>query len=136
MKQNPSLKRPALTRISGELLDLRASLARLAGRLDLAQQLDEKAIVELKISNALQPLTLVHAALSSILTARGDLQSAEKQLSEVSASVSPEVQGTVELARAELSIRQGPISASRRSGPAIRRCISTMRTRTKTPRWR
>jgi DNA-binding winged helix-turn-helix (wHTH) protein/tetratricopeptide (TPR) repeat protein len=86
----------------GELLDMRASLARLAGRLDLAQQLEEKAIVELTISKAVQPLTLAHAALSSIFTGRGDLQSAEKQLSEVSASVSPEVQGTVELARAEL----------------------------------
>ncbi len=86
----------------GELLDLRASLARLAGRLDLAQQLEEKAMIELRVSNAMQPLILVHAALSSILTARGDLQSAEKQLGEISASVSPEVQGTVELARAEL----------------------------------
>ena len=57
-------------------------LRRLGGRLDSAQQLEEKAIGELNISNALQPLTLVHAALSSILTARGDLQSAKKQLSE------------------------------------------------------
>ena len=86
----------------GELLDLRASLARLSGRLDFAQQLEEKAVVELRVSNAMQPLILAHASLSSILIARGDLQSAEKQLSEASASVSPEVQGSVELARAEL----------------------------------
>jgi DNA-binding winged helix-turn-helix (wHTH) protein/tetratricopeptide (TPR) repeat protein len=86
----------------GELLDMRATLARLSGRLDLARQLEEKAVLELKISNAAQPLTLIHAALSSILTAGGELQSAEKQLGEVAASVSPEVQGTLELARAEL----------------------------------
>jgi len=91
----------------GELLDLRASLARLAGRVDLAQQLDEKAIVEMKISNALQPLALVLAALSSVLTARGDLQSAEKQLSAANTGVSPKIQGTVELARAELLFAKG-----------------------------
>ncbi|HLK17581.1 MAG TPA: transcriptional regulator [Bryobacteraceae bacterium] len=86
----------------GELLNLRASLARSAGRLDLAQELNEKALAELTISQAGQPITLVHAALSSILTARGDLQSAERQLRDVSESASPEVSATVELARAEL----------------------------------
>ncbi len=91
----------------GEVFGLRAALARLDGRLDAAQKIDEKAITELRVSNGAQSLTLALAALSSILTVRGDLQSAEKRLGEVSASIAPEVLGNIELARAELLLAKG-----------------------------
>lgn len=86
----------------GELLNMRASLARSGGRLDSAKQLNEQALAELAISKAAPPIALVRAALSSVLTARGDLPSAEKQLAEVIDSASPEIQANVDLARAEL----------------------------------
>ncbi len=91
----------------GEVFGLRAALARQQGRLDAAQQMSEKAVAELRASNGAQSLTLALAALSSILTARGDLQSAEKRLNEVTTSISPEVLGNVELARAELLLAKG-----------------------------
>jgi len=91
----------------GEIFGLRAALARLDGRLDAAQQVGEKAVTELRVANGVQSLTQALAALSSILTARGDLRSAEKRLGEVSPSIAPEVLGNIEQARAELLLAKG-----------------------------
>jgi DNA-binding winged helix-turn-helix (wHTH) protein/tetratricopeptide (TPR) repeat protein len=97
----------------GEVLQLRAALARLEGRLDIAQEMGEKAVTELRVSNGDFPLTLALAALSSTLTARGDLVAAEKRLGETSAaSVAPEALGKVALARAELLLAKGQFQLS------------------------
>ena len=96
----------------GEVFGLRAALARLKGRLDIAQKMAEQAITELRVSNGVQAMTLAHVALSSILTARGDLQSAERRIGEVSASIAPEVLGKIELARAELLFARGQFQQS------------------------
>lgn len=103
----PEAERTGAHEALGELFGLRAALARLNGRLDTAQEMGEKAITEQRVSNGAQALTLALAALSSILAARGDLPAAEKRLGEVSASISPEVLGSVALARAELLLAQG-----------------------------
>ncbi len=91
----------------GEVFLLRAALARLAGRLDAAQEMAEKAITELRVSNSTAILTLAHTAVSSILTARGDLGNAEKRLSDLSADNFLEGRGSIELARAELLLAKG-----------------------------
>jgi DNA-binding winged helix-turn-helix (wHTH) protein/tetratricopeptide (TPR) repeat protein len=91
----------------GEVFGLRAALARLDGRLDAAQQIGERAITELRVSNEVLSQSLALAALSSTLTARGDLQSAEKRLGEASVSIAPEGLGHTELARAELLLAKG-----------------------------
>jgi len=99
----------------GEVLQLRASLARLDGRLDEAKELAEKAIAEFRVTKSVEMLTLTLAELSSIATARGDLQSAEKSLGEASTMKYPNLQGTVypgaqgaiELARTELLFAKG-----------------------------
>jgi DNA-binding winged helix-turn-helix (wHTH) protein/tetratricopeptide (TPR) repeat protein len=91
----------------GEVYLLRADLARLHGRLDTAQELGEKAIAEIRASNSTGALTLALAAVSSTLTARGDLQNAEKLLVGANAPDYPEGQGMLELARAELLLAKG-----------------------------
>jgi DNA-binding winged helix-turn-helix (wHTH) protein/tetratricopeptide (TPR) repeat protein len=91
----------------GTLLQMRGTLARLEGRLNIAQEMDEKGVAELGVSKAPFTLTLALAALSSTLTARGDLVAAEKRLAETTSSSSPEALGSVELARAELLLAQG-----------------------------
>jgi DNA-binding winged helix-turn-helix (wHTH) protein/tetratricopeptide (TPR) repeat protein len=91
----------------GEVYLLQASLARLHGRLDTAKELGEKAIAEVRASNSNGLLTLALAALSSTLTARGDLDNAEKRLAEGKATDYPEGLGRVELARAELLLAKG-----------------------------
>ena len=90
----------------GEVLVLRAALARLDGRLDSAQEMGEKAVSELRITKGTGPLALAIAAVSSILVARGDLQNADKLL-ETSASNYPEGRGSIELARSELLVAKG-----------------------------
>jgi len=92
---------------SGEVFLLRATLARLAGRLDTAQEMAEKAVTELHASNSNALLELAAASVSSILTARGDLGNAEKRLAGPSIDDFPEDQGSIELARAELLLAQG-----------------------------
>jgi eukaryotic-like serine/threonine-protein kinase len=96
----------------GEVYQLRGTLARLEGRLDIAQEMGEKAVSEMRVSNGVGPLTLALAALSSTLTARGDLVSAEKGLGETSTSLALEVLGSVELARAELWLAKGQFPQS------------------------
>jgi tetratricopeptide (TPR) repeat protein len=91
----------------GEVYMLQANLARLHGHLDTAQELGEKAIAEIRASNSNGLLTLALAALSSTLTARGDLQNAEKLLVGANASDYPEGLGSIELARAELLLAKG-----------------------------
>ncbi len=85
----------------GEILLVRAALARTQGRLLPAQQFAEKSIEELRLSKS-NSLCLALASLSSILTARGDLLKAERVLAEATAEGYPEGRGTIELARAEL----------------------------------
>jgi len=84
-----------------------AALARLHGRLDTAQELGEKAIAELRVSNSNAGITLALAALSSTLTAQGDLANAEKRLVEAKPGNYPEGLGNIELARAELLLAKG-----------------------------
>lgn len=91
----------------GEVFQLRAALARLSGRLDLAEELNEKAIGELRAANSNAALTLAHAAMSSIQTARGNLQDAEKSLQATNTVNFPEGLGSAELARAELLLAKG-----------------------------
>jgi len=91
----------------GSVLVLRAALARFDGRLDSAQDLGEKAISELRATKGAGSLPLALAALSSTLTARGDLPNAEKRLAEASAPNYPEGQAAIELARAELLLAKG-----------------------------
>ena len=91
----------------GEVFQLRGALARLEGRLDNAREMGEKAVSEMRVSNGVGPLTSALAALSSTLTVRGDLASAEKRLGETVASGVPENLGNVELARAELWLAKG-----------------------------
>ena len=96
----------------GEVLLLRAALARLQGRLDVAQNLGEKGISELSASKSTIALTLAHAAMSSIQTARGDLQNAAKSLDQTNPMNYPEGLGNVELARAELLLVKGQFQAA------------------------
>jgi DNA-binding winged helix-turn-helix (wHTH) protein/tetratricopeptide (TPR) repeat protein len=91
----------------GEEYMLQADLARLHGRLDTAQEMGEKAVADLRASNSTGALTLALADLSSTLTARGDLQNAEKLLVGANAPDYPEGLGRIELARAELLLAQG-----------------------------
>jgi len=91
----------------GEVFRLRADLARFNGHLDIAQDLCEKAITELRASNSTDPLIMAHAAMGSIQTARGDLDHAGKSLVETNAMKFPERLGSVELARAELLLARG-----------------------------
>jgi tetratricopeptide (TPR) repeat protein len=91
----------------GEVYLVQANLARLHGRLDIAQELAEKAIAELRVSNSNAEMTMALAALSSTLTARGDLDNAEKRLAEANPGNYPEGLATIELARAELLLAKG-----------------------------
>jgi DNA-binding winged helix-turn-helix (wHTH) protein/TolB-like protein len=91
----------------GDVFQLRAALARLQGRLDIAQEMGEKGVAEQRVSKAPFSLTLALAALSSTLTARGDLGTAEKRLGETVVGSAPEALGSVELARAELLLAEG-----------------------------
>jgi tetratricopeptide (TPR) repeat protein len=86
---------------------VQSNLARLHGRLDIAQELAEKAITELRVSNSSGELTLALAALSSTLIARGDLRNAEKLLAGANPPDYPEGLGRIELARAELLLAKG-----------------------------
>lgn len=94
----------------GEVYLLRSELARLDGRLSMAQQMADKAVAEFRASNSNYELTLALASLSSICTARGDLQAAETRSAEANHSYDsmrrlsaiPEAQGTTQLADAEL----------------------------------
>ena len=85
----------------GEILLVRAALARADGRLGAAQQFAEKSIEELRFSKS-NSLSLAQASLCSILTARGDLARAERVLAGATAEGYPEGRGTIEMARAEL----------------------------------
>jgi tetratricopeptide (TPR) repeat protein len=91
----------------GVMLVLQATLARVRGQLDRAQQLAEHGVAELRLTG--DPLTLSEglAELSSMHTAAGNLGQAEKDLVEVRAGDSPENQGEEALARAELWIAKG-----------------------------
>jgi tetratricopeptide (TPR) repeat protein len=92
----------------GEVYLTQAALARLHGRLDTAQELGEKAVDELRASNSNADLMRALAALSSTLTARGDLPDAEKRLAEAANPGNyPEGLATMELARAELLLAKG-----------------------------
>jgi DNA-binding winged helix-turn-helix (wHTH) protein/tetratricopeptide (TPR) repeat protein len=91
----------------GEVYMTQAALARLHGRLGTAQELGEKAIAELRVSNSNAGMTLGLAALSSTLTAQGDLAKAEKRLAEANPGNYPEGLGNIELARAELLLAKG-----------------------------
>jgi DNA-binding winged helix-turn-helix (wHTH) protein/tetratricopeptide (TPR) repeat protein len=91
----------------GEVYLVQSNLARLHGRLDTAQELAEKAVVELRASNSNALLTLALPALSSTLTARGDLDNAEKRLVEGKTDNYPEGLARIELARAELLLAKG-----------------------------
>jgi tetratricopeptide (TPR) repeat protein len=86
----------------GDILRMRAVLAQSAGRLDEAQQLAENAVAELRPTNDQPTLATALAELSSIVTARGDLKRAGSLIAEASPGPSPEIVGTVELARSEL----------------------------------
>ena len=96
----------------GEVLELRGILARLDGRLEVAQKMGEQGVTEIRVSNGVMPLTLALTSLSSTLTARGDLISAEKRLGETNAAPVPEVLGNIELARAELLLAKGQFAGS------------------------
>jgi len=91
----------------GSMLLLQAVLARLRGQLDLAQQLGEHAVTELRRANNPFSLSLALSELSSVHTAMGNLAQAEKDLAEAHGGDSPENQGTVALAWAELWIAKG-----------------------------
>jgi len=94
----------------GEVFLLRSALTRREGRLPLAQELAEKGIAQFRASKSTEDLISALVFLSSIQTARGDLQNAERSLAEaatrydvVRQSVAgPRAQGAIELARAEL----------------------------------
>jgi DNA-binding winged helix-turn-helix (wHTH) protein/tetratricopeptide (TPR) repeat protein len=96
----------------GEVLQLRGTLARLEGHLDIAQEMTEKSVAEMRVSNGVTPLTLALTSLSSILTARGDLVSAEKRLGETTTGPVPEILGNIELARADLWLAKGQFPQS------------------------
>lgn len=85
----------------GELLFLRSTLERGEGRLHAAQKSGEQAVAELQLSNSAS-LSLAQSALSSILTARGDLQTAETILSGAKPTPAGGGAGDIELAQAEL----------------------------------
>jgi DNA-binding winged helix-turn-helix (wHTH) protein/tetratricopeptide (TPR) repeat protein len=91
----------------GTLFQMRGTLARLKGRLDIAQEMGEKGVAELRVSKSPFTLALALAPLSSTFIARGDLVAAEKSLGEAPPSTVPESEGSVELARAELLLAQG-----------------------------
>ncbi|HTS47763.1 MAG TPA: winged helix-turn-helix domain-containing protein [Bryobacteraceae bacterium] len=99
----------------GEVYLLRSELARLDGSLPMAQDMASRSIVESRATKSSSDLTLGLASLSSIQTARGDLQQADVSLAEASKSYAPlhqsvavpEVQGAIELARAELLLAKG-----------------------------
>jgi len=91
----------------GSMLVLQAVLARLRGRLDQAQQFAEYAVTELRRANNPFSLSLALSELGSVQTAMGNLAQAEKDLAEAHGGDSPENQGTVAIARAELWIAKG-----------------------------
>ncbi len=99
----------------GEVYLLRSELARLDGRLPMAQEMADKAVVEFRASNSNFELISALASLSSICTARGDLQAAETRSAEANHSYDslrrlsalPEAQGSIQLANAELLLAQG-----------------------------
>lgn len=99
----------------GEVYLLRSELARLDGRLPIAQDLASRSIVEFRAAKSNGDLILGLASLSSLQTARGDLQQADASLAEASKNYDsvhqsvpvPEAQGAIELARAELLLAKG-----------------------------
>lgn len=99
----------------GEVYLLRSELARLDGRLPLAQDMASRSIAEFRAAKSNNDLTLGLASLGSIQTARGDLQQADASLAEASKNYDsihqsgavPETQGAIELARAELLLAKG-----------------------------
>jgi tetratricopeptide (TPR) repeat protein len=92
----------------GAILLMQAVLARLKGHLDLAQQLAEHAVTELRQTGDSLLLSLALSELSSVHTATGNLTQAEKELAEETGPADvPENQGARELARAELWIAKG-----------------------------
>jgi len=91
----------------GEVYRLRAVLARFNGHLDAAQDLCDKAITELRASNSTALPIMADIEMSSLQTARGDLENAGKNLVGNNALNFPERLGSFELARAELLIAKG-----------------------------
>ena len=92
----------------GSMLLLQSVLARLRGQLDVAQQLGEHSVAELRRTNNPFTLSLALSELSSVHTAVGNLTQAEKDLAEEGGpGIQPENQGALELARAELWIAKG-----------------------------
>jgi len=101
----------------GEVFLFRASLARLDGRIDVAQQLEEQAVAELRAAHSTEALIYGLANLSSIVAARGDLTTAGKLLADADSAnfrqnttIYPASRGAIELARAELLLAQAKLS--------------------------
>jgi hypothetical protein len=91
----------------GDMLLLQAMLARLHGQLDGAQQLSERGTVELRRTDDPIALAAALAEVSSVHTAQGKLDLAEKDLAEVGNVTGPENLGALALSRAELSMAKG-----------------------------
>jgi DNA-binding winged helix-turn-helix (wHTH) protein len=91
----------------GDMLFLQAMLARLHGQLDRARQLSERGLAELRRTGDPIALTAALAQASSLYTAQGKLDPAEKDLAEAGNGSVPENVGAAALARAELSLAKG-----------------------------
>jgi len=87
----------------GEISQMQSVVARSKGELDRAQQLADASVVEFRFTRNPALLAEALANASSIATLRGDLQAAENDLAgAVADKATPEIDGTVRAARAEL----------------------------------
>lgn len=96
----------------GAMLSLQATLARLHGQLDRARQLLDRGLAELRRSGEPAALTPALAQASSLDTAQGKLDRAEKDLAEAGNGSVPENSGATALSRAELAIAKGQFQAA------------------------
>jgi DNA-binding winged helix-turn-helix (wHTH) protein/tetratricopeptide (TPR) repeat protein len=108
----------------GEVSQMQSVVARSKGELDRAQQFADVSVVELRFTQNPVLLAAALANASSIATLRGDLQTAEKDLaSAVVDKVTPEVDGVVRSARAELYLAKDRLvdaaAEARRSAEAL-----------------
>jgi len=94
----------------GEVYRLRSLVARAKGQLDGARQLADRALAELRAAGNPLFLWLALAESSSLATARGDLETAERDMNEAGSSAAPEIEGAKQLARAELWSARGRLA--------------------------
>jgi TolB-like protein len=91
----------------GDMLLLQAMIERLHGQLNGAEQLSERGMAELRRTGDPIALAAALAEVSSVHTAQGKLDQAEKDLAEAGNGTGPENLGALALSRAELSMAKG-----------------------------